>query len=432
MWRGSNHRILDHHSRRTGSNKRGRLEDMFAQDIAKHAADVARQVSSTPSAVVQRKNWKRYSKKKYKMRKTLERHSTNFSGKVIEREEKRLEKMIYEEDIRYVRQREVRLRTQAEMFKLLGARFAVTQPAGHNVQRDQLRMGVLPCSVLDMAEEILNEEKFLDKVATLSIEHTTVKPSGQYGFFHAKENTRADSVTAVEDKAVSGLGSQLMAYCSVLVNALRGDDEEEFRRLWHCKMGVVRTAHACHQVPHLDFDITREELKHSDLRNDYFTLHAPMSREGGVLAIWETLKDDPFFLYIPFGCFAITSGDLFHSGFYGSKGNVRLHIALLREPFPDRDWLYPLWRERNRLKAAGYVEKREGESAGGQDYFDRANEKSMVFHHYSQAWSRVLRCLRNSRCYKSESADDTVGQTPRIRRSNRASNTKKRVVTKNC
>ena len=104
------------------------------------------------------------------------------------------------------------------------------------------------------------------------------------------------------------------------------ETEKDTVKDWHCKVAAVRTNYACHQNPHLDFEPATK-------RGEQYVFHAPMSKEGALLAIWNEKRDDPFFLFIPFGCFALVSGDLFHSGIYGNEGNTRLHMVMSKTPF---------------------------------------------------------------------------------------------------
>jgi len=65
-----------------------------------------------------------------------------------------------------------------------------------------------------------------------------------------------------------------------------------------------------------------------------YVLHAPLYEEGCWLDIYHIKKEDdkpnlvhPVRVYIPFCQFLIVRGDVVHSGSYGSKGNIRLHIV---------------------------------------------------------------------------------------------------------
>ena len=84
---------------------------------------------------------------------------------------------------------------------------------------------------------------------------------------------------------------------------------------------LVKTKEAHHQKLHID-DEPGEIL---------FLIHYPLCKEGMLLRVSEksTLAwKNRSYIRIPFGSFAITWGDVYHAGIYGSTGNFRFHMVV--------------------------------------------------------------------------------------------------------
>ena len=69
-----------------------------------------------------------------------------------------------------------------------------------------------------------------------------------------------------------------------------------------------------------------------------WAVHIPICKEGMILRIWKAggpkklSKKEvnmPVELHIPFGAFLATRGDVYHAGFFGGTGNVRIHVKMV-------------------------------------------------------------------------------------------------------
>ena len=98
------------------------------------------------------------------------------------------------------------------------------------------------------------------------------------------------------------------------------------------------------QDPHWDFVgwrwIKAEEMP--------WVVHVPMCKEGMMLHIWPTQRDEkthtepqekmklgtPKLVFVAFGDYLILRADVCHGGCFGTKGNMRFHMVLRREGCP--------------------------------------------------------------------------------------------------
>lgn len=93
--------------------------------------------------------------------------------------------------------------------------------------------------------------------------------------------------------------------------------------------GFVLTRKATAQSPHRDYQGYGDNGK-KNLESLYpWVLHCPLCKEGMSLNYFPEAdpKAKPLRIMIPFGTFLLARADAVHSGVFGSKGNVRLHIA---------------------------------------------------------------------------------------------------------
>lgn len=85
------------------------------------------------------------------------------------------------------------------------------------------------------------------------------------------------------------------------------------------------------QWAHQDF----AEMYHKDT----WLVHIPLQREGSVISIWDPNLREHRYVHIPFGTYFAIRADVWHSGFYGNRGNVRFHVIISKHNLPKKDRL---------------------------------------------------------------------------------------------
>ena len=108
---------------------------------------------------------------------------------------------------------------------------------------------------------------------------------------------------------------------------------------------VLSTVDQDFQDPHWDF-IGWREIKARDMP---WVVHVPLCKEGMMLHIWPTQRDQathadagrekfklgtPKLIFVAFGDYLLLRADVCHGGCFGSKGNMRFHMVLRRENCP--------------------------------------------------------------------------------------------------
>ena len=84
---------------------------------------------------------------------------------------------------------------------------------------------------------------------------------------------------------------------------------------------LIGTAFAVEQDPHCDF--TDEKIVTKTL-----VAHAPLAAEGAVMSVFDPDHNTHHCVCIPFGAFPVMRGDVWHSGFYSSLGDVHFHVMI--------------------------------------------------------------------------------------------------------
>ena len=113
-------------------------------------------------------------------------------------------------------------------------------------------------------------------------------------------------------------------------NGIESTDKECNK--WHLAFGVVGTRFATVQMPHCDF-------AKKDQANSWI-LHFPVQSEGTLHSVFDQDNNLHRYVYCPFGTFLALRGDVWHSGFFGNKGNCRFHLIMRKGKFPKVERLH--------------------------------------------------------------------------------------------
>lgn len=193
----------------------------------------------------------------------------------------------------------------------------------------------------------------LDKTSTLKrleknakyITNTPIRNAGLYYMFHW-DNRRGIS-TYETSKILSAKSKHLISIFKndFVKNCPSIPDDERVAEDWYAFPGIVITKDACHQTAHRDaLDGQSDDIS---LSPKYWVLHIPLQPEGGLFSTWdcnsETQTSAPInhcFVHVPFGSYLALRLDVFHSGFYGSKGSARLHIIVTQGHCPPANTLH--------------------------------------------------------------------------------------------
>ena len=169
-----------------------------------------------------------------------------------------------------------------------------------------------------------------------------------------------------------------------LVSALNITDPAEQSK-WKIVPEIVVTNFADKQNPH--FDLPKPQRKQS------YMIHISMQREGSFLSIFDEDTMSHRFVYVPFGTYLALRGDVWHSGFFGRRGNLRLHLVILRGELPEPAILHEAGSNMAQiLMAEREVAQQDFEGNNGgkamHEAFLEWHERQTV--HLVEAWERVL------------------------------------------
>ena len=189
-----------------------------------------------------------------------------------------------------------------------------------------ITMGFMPPDLLDSLQLFLrgNNNSNIRRANNnrSNISHVAKKDrgSGWYVYLTHQEGLSLDCRTQIFTKAFSEM---------VIKNLGHKVSPKMFSKV-NRKHALIGTVFAAEQDPHCDFTDPNIAAK-------TLVVHAPLTTEGAVLSVFDTDHNTHRYVYVPFGTFLVMRGDVWHSGFYGSPGNVRFHMIITMGDVPERD-----------------------------------------------------------------------------------------------
>ena len=105
---------------------------------------------------------------------------------------------------------------------------------------------------------------------------------------------------------------------------------ETSRKRVHQICTLVGTKKPAEQNPHCDF-------LDKEVQMQTCIVHAPLCSEGAVVSAFDPKNDTHWHVHLPFGMFMVMRGDVWHSGFCGSPGNVHFRVIIALGKMPQKD-----------------------------------------------------------------------------------------------
>ena len=221
----------------------------------------------------------------------------------------------------------IQFRSIPEHGESILAGFVHRVPAEFDLPDELFQMATLPPQVMAHLKTITEHRPIMTKIRKEmdSINNTCQEGSGYYAYILGKPAIKFhNTMTRNSLKDHEAAKDAIVEFATrIFLNKRTDCTKEQFDKCCGFKIGFVETRQARHQEPHLDF---RRDIDPGEC----FVLHAPMQECGSVICIWDKPMKKHMFVYIPYGCFLLLDGTVYHSGFYGNSGNMRFHLAVTR------------------------------------------------------------------------------------------------------
>lgn len=159
-------------------------------------------------------------------------------------------------------------------------------------------------------------------------------------FMNTKTQPMADFGDMVFKQGIPLLNSQNVCWLSNLKEdiflALRDADKQfaaDHDDYFFCPGVVGNVGGPCFQRIHLDHE---EATNKGYGRHPAYVLHMPLCREGLALQLCLNATQGKGalsrqFLFVPFGKMLLLRSNVYHSGHFGSRGNLRLHAVIAKK-----------------------------------------------------------------------------------------------------